>query len=82
MNNIYRIKDIHFTMEVVENVLQFLELKIIFDKNKRISVDIFAETTNNIDLLTNIRIYKHKYFPAPVFLRTALKTFLKVLHYD
>ena len=21
-------------------------------------------------------------FPAPVFLRTALKTFLKVLHYD
>ena len=48
MNNIDRTKKIQFTMEVVEDVLEFLNLKLTFDKEyKRISVDIFAKATNS-----------------------------------
>ena len=73
MNNIDRTKKIQFTMEVAKDVSDFLDLRLKFDKKyKRISVDTFAK----------LLIISHTYFPAPVFLRTALKTFLKVLHYD
>ena len=48
MNNIYRTKKIQFTMEVTEDVLEFLDLKLTFDKKyKRISVDIFPKATNS-----------------------------------
>ena len=48
MNNIDQTKKIQFTMEVAEGVLEFLELRLTFDKEyKRISVDIFAKTTNS-----------------------------------
>ena len=48
MNNIDRTKKIQFTMEVAEDVLEFLDLKLTFDKEyKRISVDIFAKATNS-----------------------------------
>ena len=60
-------------MEVADRVLKFLDLKLTFDKeHKRISVDIFAKATNNFTT----------YFAGPVFLRKALKTFPKLLHYD
>ena len=73
MNSIDRTKKIQFTMEVAKDVSDFLDLRLKFDKEyKRISVDTFVK----------LRIISHTYFPAPVFLRTALKTFLKVLHYD
>ena len=73
MNNIYCTKKIQFTMKVGEDVLEFLDLKLTFDKEyKRILVDIFTKAT----------IVLHTYFPAAVFLRRALKTFLKVLNYD
>ena len=39
-----RTKIIQFTMDVAEDVLEFLDLKLIFDKEyKRISVDIFPK---------------------------------------
>ena len=48
MNNIDRTKKIQFTMEVAKDVLEFLDLKITFDKEyKRITVDIFAKSTNS-----------------------------------
>ena len=60
-------------MEVAKDALEFLDLKLTFDKEyKLISVDIFAKATNSFNT----------YFPAPVFLGIALKTFLKVLHND
>ena len=37
-----------FTMEVAKNVLQFLYLRLTFDKeSKDISLDIFAKSTNS-----------------------------------
>ena len=48
MNNIDRTKKIQFTMEVAKDVLEFLDLKITFDKEyKRITVDIFAKSANS-----------------------------------
>ena len=48
MNNIYRAKKIQFSMEVATDVLEFLDLKLNFDKeHKLISVDIFAKATNS-----------------------------------
>ena len=48
MNNVVRTIKIQFTMEVAEDVLELLNLKLIFDKEyKRISVDIFAKATNS-----------------------------------
>ena len=48
MNNIDRTKKIRFTMEVGKYVLQFLDLKLKFDKeHKHILVDIFAKATNS-----------------------------------
>ena len=48
MNKINRTKKIQFTMEVAEDVLEFLNLKLTFVKEyKRISVDIFAKATNS-----------------------------------
>ena len=73
MNNIDRTKKIQFTMEVAKDALEFLDLKLTFDKEyELISVDIFAKATNSFNT----------YFPAPVFLGIALKKFLKVLHND
>ena len=44
--NIDRTKKIQFTMEVAEDALEFLDLKLTFDKEcKHISVDIFAKAT-------------------------------------
>ena len=48
MNNIDRTKKTQFTMKVAEDNLEFLDLKLTFDKDyKRISVDIFAKATNS-----------------------------------
>ena len=48
MNNIDRTKKIQFTMEVEKDVLEFLDLKLKFDKEyKRILADIFAKATNS-----------------------------------
>ena len=61
-------KKIQFTMEVAKDILEFLDLKLKFDReHKRISVDI----------LSKLLIVSYTYFPAPAFLRTALKTFLQ-----
>ena len=71
MNNIDRTKKIHFTKEVAKDVLEFLDLKIKFDKeHKRISVDIFAKATRSFTY-----VLLSTCFPT-------LKTFLKVLRYD
>ena len=73
MNNINKTKKIQFTMEVAEVVLEFLDLKLTFNKEyRRILAEIFAKATNSFKYL----------LPAPIFLGTALKTPLKVLHYD
>ena len=66
-----RTKKIRFTMEVAEDVLEFLDLKRTFKKE-------YKRNT----LLPKLLIVLQTYFPTPVFLRTALKTFLKVLHFD
>ena len=59
MNNIDRTKKIQFTMEVAEDVLEFLDLKLTFDKEyKRISVDIFAKATNSFTY-----VLSSTYFP-------------------
>ena len=48
MNSIDRTKKIQLTMEVAQDVLEFLDLKLTFDKKcKRISVGIFARVTNS-----------------------------------
>ena len=48
MNNIDRTKKIQFTMKVTKDFLEFLDLKLKFDKEyKRILVDIFTKATNN-----------------------------------
>lgn len=60
-------------MEVAENILEFLDLKLKFDKEyKRILVEMFSTAING---LTYILL-------STYFLRRTLKTFLKVLHYD
>ena len=47
MSSIDRTKKIQFTMEVAKDVLEFLDLKLKFDKEyKRILVDILAKATN------------------------------------
>ena len=73
MNNIVRTKKIQFTMEIGKDVLQFLDLKFQFDKEHK---------RNLVNFLPKLLIVSNTYLPASVFLRTALKTFLKVLHYD
>ena len=48
MNNIYRTTKIQFIMEVAEDALEFLDLKLTFDKEyKHILVNIFAKATNS-----------------------------------
>ena len=45
MNNIDRTKKVRFTMELAKDVVEFLDLKLQFDKErKRISVDIFCQS--------------------------------------
>ena len=47
MNNIDRAKRIQITMQVAKDFLEFLDLKLQFDKEyKRISVDIFSKANN------------------------------------
>ena len=73
MNNIDRTKKIQFIMEVAKDVLEFLDLQLKFDKEYKRILGRF---------LPKLLIVSHMYFPAPVSLRTALKTFLKVFRYD
>ena len=48
MNNIDQSKKIQFTMEVAKDSLEFLDLKLMFDKeSKKISVDVFSKATNS-----------------------------------
>ena len=71
MNRIYQSKKIQFTMEVPKDSLEFLDLKLMFDKeSKKISVDVFSKATNSFTYVLLI----------PVFLKVTLKTFLKELH--
>ena len=72
MNNIDQSKKIKFTMEVAKDSLEFLDLKLMFDKDsKKISVGVFSKATNS---------FIHMYFLILVFLKVILKTFLKELH--
>ena len=73
INNIERTKKIQFTMEVAKDVLEFLDLKLTFDKEyKHISVDIFAKATNSFTYVLPSTCFPNK---------TVLRTFPKVLHY-
>ena len=48
MNNIDQSKKIQFTMEVAKDSLEFLVLKLMFDKeSKIISIDMFSKATNS-----------------------------------
>ena len=48
MNNADQSKRIQFTMEVPKDSLEFLDLKLMFDKeSKKISVDVFSKATNS-----------------------------------
>ena len=49
MNTVDQTKKIQFTMEIAEDSLEFLDLKLIFDiETKRISADVFSKTTDSI----------------------------------
>ena len=51
-------KKIQFTMEVAKDVLEFLDLKLKFDKEyKRISLDIFAKATNSFTYILPSTIF-------------------------
>ena len=64
MNNIDRTKKIQFTMEAGKDVLEFLDLKLKFDKeHKRISVDIFAKATNSFTYV----------LPSPCFPKNSIE---------
>ena len=48
MNNIDQSNKVQFTMEVAEDSLEFLDLKLMFDKEpKKISADVFSKATNS-----------------------------------
>ena len=48
MNKVDPMKKIQFTIEVATDTLEFLDLKLRFDKeSKQISVDVFAKDTNS-----------------------------------
>ena len=48
MNDIDRTKKIQFSVEVAEDVLEFLDYKLTFDKEyKHMTVDIFAKASNS-----------------------------------
>ena len=48
MNKVDPTKKVRFTMEVATDTLEFLDLKLKFDKeSKQISVDLFAKDTEN-----------------------------------
>ena len=48
MNKVDSMKKIQFTIEVATDTLEFLDLKLRFDKeSKQISVDVFAKDTNS-----------------------------------
>ena len=48
MNNIDQRKKIQFTIEVAKHSLDFLDLKLMFDKESRkISVDVFSKATKS-----------------------------------
>ena len=47
-NKVDSTKKIQFTVKVATNILEFLDLKLKFDKeSKQISVDLFAKDTEN-----------------------------------
>ena len=48
MKNIDQSKKIQFTMEVVKDSLEFVDLKLMSDnKSKKISVDVFSKAPNS-----------------------------------
>ena len=48
MNTVDQTKKFQFTMEIAEDSLEFLDLKLKFDiETKHISVDVFSKTTNS-----------------------------------
>ena len=48
MNKVDPTKKVRFIMEVATDTLEFLDLKLKFDKeSKQISVDLFAKDTEN-----------------------------------
>ena len=55
--------NIQFTMEVAKDVLEFLELKLTFDKEyKCISVGTFAKATNSFTYI----------LPSPCFIKNSI----------
>ena len=72
MNKVDPTKKIQFTMEVATDTLEFLDLKLKFDKeSKQISVGVFAKDTDSFTYV----------LPSSVFLKITLKTSLKMLLY-
>ena len=59
-------------MEVAADALEFLDLKLKFDKEcEQISVDVFAKDTDSFTMFSQVH----------VFLKITLKTSLKMLLY-
>ena len=59
-------------MEVATDTLEFLDLKLKFDKaSKQISVDVFAKDTDSFTMFSLV----------PIFLKIILKTYLQVSLY-
>ena len=59
MNNIDQSKKIQFTMVVAKDSLEFLNLKLMFDKeSQKISLDVFSKATNSFTY-----VHPNTYFP-------------------
>ena len=72
MNKVDPTKKNQFTMEVATDTLEFLDLKLKFDKeSKQISVDVFLK----------IPTVLHMFCLARVYLKITFKPSLKVLLY-
>ena len=71
MDNIDQSKKIQFTMEVAKDSLEFLDLKLMFDKeSKKISVNLFSKATNSFTYV----------LPNTCFPKSNIEKFLKELH--
>ena len=75
MNNTDRTKKIQFTMQIEEDVLEFLYFKLTFDKRyKRISVQNFAKAANNFKyVLPSTCFHKNSIEDVPKGVELGLK---------
>ena len=82
MNNINSTKKIQFTMEVAEDILEFLDLRLKFNKeSKRISVDVFSKTTNSFTyVLPSTCFPKHNIENIPKGIALRLRRIPKIFN--